>query len=135
MKIFYGPKGTGKTKAIIDFANSVKDTAKGHVVYITDSDKYGFELKMPIRFLTTSDFGVSTEDEFRGFLKGIVASNGDNEYVFVDGVARICGKAPKEIESVFSTIEMLEQEFGVKFVLTCSGLKEDLPDFVLKYVD
>ena len=99
MKIFYGPKGTGKTKAIIDFANSVTDTAKGHVVYITDPDTYGFELKLPIRFLTTSDFGVSAEDEFRGFLKGIVASNGDNEYVFVDGVARICGKKPKEIRS------------------------------------
>lgn len=135
MKIFYGPKGTGKTKAIIDFANSAKDTAKGHVVYITDSDKYGFELKMPIRFLNTADFGVSSEDEFRGFIKGIVASNGDNEYVFIDGVARICDKQLGEIASVFDTMEVLEKKFGVKFVLTCSGLKEDLPDFILKYVD
>lgn len=135
MKIFYGPKGTGKTKAIIDCANSAKDNAKGHVVYITDSDKYGFELKMPIRFLNTSDFGVSSEEEFRGFLKGIVASNGDNEYVFIDGVARICGKALGDIASIFSTMDALENKFGVKFVLTCSGLREELPDFILKYVD
>ena len=53
MKIFYGPKGTGKTKAIIDYANQAKDSAKGHVVYVTDTDKYGFELKQPIRFLST----------------------------------------------------------------------------------
>ena len=135
MKIFCGPKGTGKTKAIIDYANSAKDSAKGHVVYITDSDKYGFELKMPIRFLNTSDFGVKSEDEFRGFIKGIVASNGDNEYVFIDGVARICGKPLGEINSIFATMESLEKEFGVKFVLTCSGEKEDLPDFILKYVE
>ena len=135
MKIFCGPKGTGKTKAIIDFANAAKETAKGHVVYITDSDKYGFEIKMPIRFLNTSDFGVSSEDEFRGFIKGIVASNGDNEYVFIDGVARICGKKPGEIDSIFKTMGDLENKFGVKFVMTCSGLKEELPDFVLKYVD
>ena len=135
MKIFYGPKGTGKTKAIIDFANAAKDTAKGHVVYITDSDKYGFELKMPIRFLNTSDFGISSEDEFRGFIKGIVASNGDNEYVFIDGVARICGKQLGEINSIFNTMEALEDKFGVKFVLTCSGTKEELPNFILKYVD
>ena len=135
MKIFYGPKGTGKTKAIIDFANAAKDTAKGHVVYITDSDKYGFELKMPIRFLNTSDFGVSSEDEVRGFIKGIVASNGDNEYVFIDGVARICGKQLGEINSIFNTMEALEDKFGVKFVLTCSGTKEELPNFILKYVD
>ena len=135
MKIFYGPKGTGKTKAIIDFANVAKDTAKGHVVYITDSDKYGFELKMPIRFLNTSDFGISSEDEFRGFIKGIVASNGDNEYVFIDGVARICGKQLGEINSIFNTMDALEDKFGVKFVLTCSGTKEELPNFILKYVD
>ena len=135
MKIFYGPKGTGKTKAIIDFANSAKDAAKGHVVYITDSDKYGFELKMPIRFLNTSDFGIASEDEFRGFIKGIVASNGDNEYVFIDGVARICGKKLGEIHSIFNTMDALEDKFGVKFVLTCSGTKEELSDFILKYVD
>ncbi|MBO4251428.1 MAG: AAA family ATPase [Clostridia bacterium] len=135
MKIFYGPKGTGKTKAIIDFANEVKDTAKGHVVYITDSDKNAFDIKRPIRFLDTTDFGVKSEDEFRGFIKGIVASNGDNEYVFIDGVARICCKALSEIDSVFETLVMLEEKFGVKFVITCSGFKEDLPDFILKYVD
>lgn len=135
MKIFYGPKGTGKTKAIIDCANEAKATAKGHVVYVTDSDKYGFELKQPIRFLNTSDFGVKSEDEFRGFIKGIVASNGDNEYVFIDGAARICNKTLNEIGSIFDTMDALEKEFGVKFVLTCSGTKEDLPDFILKYVD
>ena len=135
MKIFYGPKGTGKTKAIIDYANQSKNTAKGHVVYVTDSDKYGFELKLPIRFLNTSDFNVKSEDEFRGFIKGIVASNGDNEYVFIDGVARICGKTLSEINSIFDTMANLENEFGVKFVLTCSGTKEELPDFILKYVD
>ena len=135
MKIFCGPKGTGKTKAIIDNANTVAATANGHVVYVTDSDKYGFELKLPIRFLNTSDFGVKSEDEFRGFIKGIVASNGDNEYVFIDGVARICAKSLGEIGSIFATMETLEKQFGVNFVLTCSGTKEDLPDFILKYVD
>ena len=76
MKIFCGPKGTGKTKAIIDNANQVKDTAKGHVVYVTDTDKYAFELKLPIRFLNTADFGVKSEDEFRGFIQGLVVKIG-----------------------------------------------------------
>ena len=135
MKIFYGPKGTGKTKAIIDCAMQAKDSAKGHVIFITDTDKYAFELKFPIRFLNTKDFGVNSEDEFRGFIKGVVASNGDNEYVFIDGVARICDKKIAEIGSIYSAIENLEKEYGVKFVITCSGTKEELPDFVLKYVD
>lgn len=135
MKIYYGPKGTGKTKAIIDFANDVKNKAKGHVIFITDTDRYAFDLKQPIRFLNTEDFDVYGEDALCGFIKGIVASNGDNEYVFIDGLARIAKKPLSEVQAIITAIGKLEKDFGVKFVLSCSTDKEDLPDFILKYVE
>lgn len=135
MKIFYGPKGSGKTKAIIDCANEVKNTAKGHVVFITDTDRYAFDLKQPIRFLNSSEFAINTQEELRGFINGIVAANGDNEYVFVDGIARICDKPLSELNSIFTAMANLEKTFDVKFVLTCSAIKEELPDFILKYID
>ena len=62
MKIFYGPKGTGKTKAIIDCANATIEQAKGHVIFITDTNRYTFDLKRPIRFLNTANFDVQGED-------------------------------------------------------------------------
>lgn len=134
MKIFYGPKGSGKTKAIIDNANAVAESAKGHVVYITDNSRYSYELKLPIRFLDVSSFAIQGSDGLRGFLKGIVAANGDNEYVFVDGIARIAGQELKELANIFEALEKLEKDFGVNFVLTVSAAKEDLPDFVLKHI-
>lgn len=135
MKIFYGPKGTGKTKAIIDCANATTETAKGHVIFITDTNRYTYDLKRPIRFLNTSDFDVQGEDGLRGFIKGIVAANGDNEYVFLDGIARISEKSLAELGNIFAAMDKLEKDYDVKFVLTCSAAKEDLPDFVLKYVE
>ena len=135
MKIYYGPKGTGKTKAIIDCANATIEEAKGHVIFITDTNRYTYDLKRPIRFLNTSDFDVKGEDGLRGFVKGIVAANGDNEYIFLDGIARITAKSLADLGDIFGAMEKLEKEYGVKFVLTCSAAKEDLPDFVLKYVD
>lgn len=135
MKIIYGPKGTGKTKAIIDLANSSLENAKGHVIFITDTNRYTRELKYTIRFLDVTRFAVQGEDGFRGFVKGIVAANGDNEIIFIDGIARITGKELAELESIFNAMEMLEKEYGVKFVLTCSASKEDLPEFVLKHVE
>lgn len=135
MKIFYGPKGTGKTKAIIDCANATVEQAKGHVIFITDTNRYTFDLKRPIRFLNTANFDVQGEDGLRGFVKGIVAANGDNEYVFLDGIARITAKPLAELENIFNAMDKLEKDYGVKFVLTCSAAKEDLPDFVLKFVD
>ena len=135
MKIIYGLKGTGKTKAIVDLANACVEDAKGHVIYITDSNKNSIDLKHPIRFLDVSGFAIQNEDGLRGFLKGVVAANGDNEYIFIDGLARIANKPLDGLKSIYSAMEMLEKEFGVKFVLTCTSTKEDLPEFILKFVD
>ena len=135
MKIIYGQKGTGKTKAIIDGANAALDSAKGHVIFITDTNRYAYDLKYQIRFLNVSAFELQNEDAFRGFIKGIVAANGDNEYIFIDGIARIAGKTVSELGSIFAAMEKLEKDYEVKFVLTVSAAKEDLPDFVLKHVN
>ena len=135
MKIIYGPKGTGKTKAIIDCANKALDDAKGHVIFITDTKRYTHDIKYPIRFLDVTGFDVKCKDSLNGFIKGIVAANGDNEYIFIDGIARITGKCLCEHKDIFSAMEKLEADFGVKFILTCSSTKEDLPDFVIKYAD
>lgn len=135
MKIIYGPKGTGKTKTIIENANSALDTAKGHVIFVTDTTRYTYDLNNQIRYLDVTGFDIVNDDGFRGFIKGLVASNGDNEYVFIDGIARITGKKLCELENIFSSMEKLEKDYAVKFVITCSSTKEDLPTFILKYVD
>ncbi len=134
MKIIYGPKGSGKTKAIIAGANETLKNAKGDIVYITDSSKNSIEIDRKIRFLDVSKFMICNKDGLRGFLKGIVAANGDIEYVYLDGIARIAKEDLKELKDIFVAIENLENDFGVNFVLTVSSAKEDLPDFVVKYV-
>jgi len=135
MKIIYGPKGTGKTKAIIDSANNVLDSAKGHVIFVTDTTRYTYDLNNKIRYIDVTGFDIVCEGGFRGFIKGLVAANGDNEYIYIDGIARITGKSLGELEKIFNAMEKLEQLYSVKFVLTCSCAKEDLPTFILKYVD
>ena len=83
MKIIYGPKGTGKTKAIIESANQALDMAKGHVIYVTDTARYSYDLNNQIRYLDVTGFDIVGEDGFRGFIKGLVAANGDNEYIYI----------------------------------------------------
>ena len=135
MKIFYGPKGTGKTKAIIDCANKALEEAKGHIIFVTDSKKNSIDLTYQIRFVDVTSFNIKGPDGFRGFIKGIVAANGDNEYIFIDGVARITDQPLSELGDLFEAMATIEKDFGVKFVLTCSATKEELPEFILKYVD
>ncbi len=135
MKIIYGPKGTGKTKTILDSANNVLDSAKGHVIFVTDTTRYAYDLNNQIRYIDVSGYDIVCEGGFRGFIKGLVAANGDNEYIYIDGISRITGKPLGELEKIFNAMEKLEQLYSVKFILTCSCAKEDLPTFILKYVE
>jgi hypothetical protein len=135
MKIFYGPKGTGKTKAIIDSANSFIETAKGHIVFITDTNRNTHDIKYQIRLLDVKRFGISGVDGLNGFVKGIVAANSDNEFIYIDGIARITKTPLAGLEKFFALVEKLEKDFDVNFIFTCSCDKDELPAFVKKYVD
>ena len=125
MKIVYGAKGTGKTKTVINSANDAVETAKGHIVFVTDTKRYMYDLKREIRFIDVDDFAVTGEDGLRGFLKGIIAANADNELVYVDGVARIAGKELSALGDFFAAIEKLVDEIDVRLdhthILVLSG--------------
>ena len=132
LKIICGPKGSGKTKRIIDAANDAIVSAKGHSVFITDTKRYMYDLKREIRVIDVSDYSVAGEDAICGFIKGAVAGSYDNEYVYVDGIARIAGKELKDMAKTFYMLEKLSDMRSLKVYVTCSCAEEDLPDFLKK---
>ena len=134
IKIICGPKGSGKTKQIIDAANTSAAEAKGHLIFITDTKRYMYDLKRDVRFIDVTDYNVAGEDALCGFSKGAIAGNYDNEYVFVDGAARIAGKPLGEMAAFFYMLDKVSELRNLQVVVTCSCAKEDLPDFVAKYL-
>ena len=134
IKIIYGPKGTGKTKIIIDEANSKIETAQGHLIFITNTKRYMYDLKREIRMIDTSDYQIAGEEALCGFVKGVVAANNDNEYLFIDGAARIAGKEIKDMPAFYYMLDKLSEENGLTVYVTCSADKGELPEFVTKYL-
>ena len=134
IKIIYGPKGTGKTKILIDEANAKVSVAKGHMIFLSNTKRYMYDLQRDIRFIDTQDFQIAGEEALIGFVKGVVAANNDNEYLFIDGAARIAGKEIKDMAAFYYMLEKLSEENGLTVYVTCSCAKEDLPDFVAKYL-
>ncbi len=134
IKVICGPKGSGKTKKIIDAANGAVDTAKGHLIFITDTKRYMYDLRREIRFVDVSDYVVAGEDALCGFIKGAIAGGYDNEFVFIDGVARIAGKQLKDMAQLFYMMEKVSDMRDLKTYITCSCEEKDLPDFAKKYL-
>ena len=134
IKVIYGAKGTGKTKLMIDAANAAVADAKGHLIYITDSKRYMYDLEREVRFIDTSEYDIAGEAALCGFIKGVIAGNHDNEYVFIDGVVRIAGKPVQEMAAFFYMLEKVSKTNGVTITVSVSAAKEELPDFVSKYI-
>lgn len=134
IKIICGPKGSGKTKKIIDAANDAVAVAKGHLIFITDTKRYMYDLRREIRFIDVSDYVVAGEDALCGFIKGAIAGGYDNEYVFIDGIARIAGKQLKDMAQIFYMIDKVSQMRSLTTYITCSCDEADLPDFAKKYL-
>ena len=134
IKIIYGAKGTGKTKMLIDAANAAVKEAKGHLIYISDSKRGMYDLERAVRFIDTSEYDVAGEVALCSFVKGVIAGNNDNEYVFIDGIVRISGKPAAEMASFFYMLEKVAEKSGITVTVTVSATKEELPDFIAKYL-
>ncbi len=134
IKVIYGAKGTGKTKIMIDSANETLKVAKGHMIFITDSKRGMYDLERDIRFIDTSDYDIAGEAALCGFIKGVIAGNHDNEYVYIDGVVRIAGKPVQEMAAFFYMLEKVGKDSEVTITVSVSADKEELPDFVTKYL-
>ena len=134
IKVIYGAKGTGKTKMMIDAANAAVGEAKGHLIFITDSKRYMYDLEREVRFIDTSEYDVAGEAALCGFIKGVIAGNHDNEYVFIDGVVRIAGKPVAELAAFFYMLDKVAKNNNMVITVSVSATKEELPDFVTKYL-
>ena len=134
IKVIYGSKGTGKTKTLIDAANAAVAEAKGHLIFITDTKRYMYDLERDVRFIDVSDYDVAGEAALCGFVKGVIAGNNDNEYVYLDGAVRIAGKPVSELAAFFYMLEKVSETNNLTITVTVSASKEELPDFVAKYI-
>ena len=131
IKLIYGPKGFGKTKIIMDDINAAAKTAKGNVVFITDKSICSVSIDINVRCVYTEEYGIASVEELKGFIMGLVAGNSDIEGIFIDVILRIGHCRLDELEDLFTAIKKVD---GVKFEMTVSAEKADLPKFMLEYV-
>ena len=64
VQIIAGAKGKGKTKYLLDMANTAVKEAKGSVVYLDKSSKHMYELNNQIRLINVQEYPIDLSDLF-----------------------------------------------------------------------
>lgn len=128
VQIIAGDKGDGKTKKLIDLANtSVKDS-HGHVVFIDNDNSHIYDLHYDVRFVETSDFPLSNYRELIGFIYGILSQDNDIEKIYIDGLYRMVKNLNNEdLIKLTSKFQKMSEKYTVEFVLSLTSKIDDLP--------
>ena len=133
IQLITGAKGSGKTKQIIDMANANVDTAKGNIVFVTDTDRYMFDIRHQVRIINADCLkknGAICEHALIGFIKGVLAGNHDIETLYIDGAHRLLGKTVNEMQDFFEDIYEVAKRTETKMVLTVSEDEDKFPEFL-----
>ena len=139
IELIYGTKGTGKTKIIIDKANDNVDTAKGDIVFITDTDELMHQLRYQVRMINASVLRKSEEDpisikEFVAFIKGILSANYDIETMYIDGAHRMFKMKVPQMGEFYARLGEIAKSSNVRFVITVSADPIDFPEELKQYM-
>lgn len=129
IEIICGEKGKGKTKELLAKVNDAVNSANGSVVYLDKSQKHMYELNNKVRLINVMDYPVTNSDEFIGFICGIVSQDNDLEEMYLDSFLTIAALSDEaEIVKAIEKLDVISEKYKVKFVLSVSKDKNDLPE-------
>jgi len=130
VQIIAGNKGKGKTKYLLDKANTAIKEANGSIVYLDKSSKHMYELSNKIRLINVNEYPVTSNEGFIGFLCGIISQDHDLEAMYLDSFLKLSCLEGEDISETVKTLETIGEKYHVTFVLSVSLDEEHLPESV-----
>ena len=127
VELIVGKKGKGKTKVLLDKVNSAVKEVSGNIVYLDKSTKHMYELNNKVRLIDVTSYPVKNSDEFVGFICGILSQDHDLEQIYLDSFLKIARLEGLDIASTSEQLDEIGKQFSVKFVISVSLDKEELP--------
>ena len=130
VQIIAGNKGKGKTKYLLDMANTAVKESKGSIVYLDKSAKHMYELNNKIRLINVQEYPITSSEGFIGFLCGIICQDHDLEQMYFDSFLKIAVLEGKDISAVIEKLDKMSDFFQVDFILSVSMDESELPEAV-----
>ena len=128
VQIIAGNKGKGKTKHLLDMANSAVKEARGSIVYLDKSAKHMYELSNKIRLINVNEFPIESSEGFIGFICGIISQDHDLEQMYLDSFLKLACLVGEDIKMTLGTLRTIGEKYHITFVLSISRDAHELPE-------
>lgn len=128
VKFILGPKGSGKTKWLIDKANEDIKEGNGNIIFVDVDDNHIFSLNYGVRLINAMEFNIKNIESFYGFLCGIIGRDYDVEKIYVDSIYKIMPISIEDLEKLKGDLNTLSEKFGTEFYINVEYMLEDMPE-------
>ena len=125
VRFVIGPKGSGKTKWLIDQANVEIKKGNGNIIFIDVDDNHIFSLDYSVRLINAIEFNINSIESFYGFLCGIIARDYDVEKIYIDGIYKVLSLTADNLSEIFERLNYIGEKFNTQFYM---GLDMDIWD-------
>jgi hypothetical protein len=129
VRIVCGDAGAGKTKRMVGMANAIVQNALGKVVFVDDTSGRMFDLKHSIRLVDAKEYDIANQEQFFGFVAGIIAGDFDIHTVFVDHFLRIVKDSPSQLIPLLQDLDAMTNRHDVRLILSVSADAASLPAY------
>lgn len=134
VRVIMDDTGSGKTKQLIELANSAVQTEHGNVVCIEPKKELTFDLDYNVRLIAANEYTLPSYEAFQGFLSGIYAGNYDITHVFIDNLTKIIRNDDEEqIERFLDWLDAFSERNRIKFTITMSAKAQLASEGIRKY--
>ena len=128
VELIVGKKGKGKTKVLLDRVNGAVKEANGSIVYLDKSTKHMYELNNKVRLIDVSSYPLKNEDEFVGFICGIISQDHDLEQIYLDSFLKVSKLEDADVTDTLDQLDKIGEKYGISIVVSISLDKEEIPE-------
>lgn len=136
VKLIMGPKGTGKTKALVELVKQAAEKENGSVVCLEKDKNLTFDVPYTARLIHAGDYNFGSIEFFRGFISGLHAANYDITHVFIDNLLKMFDESIdiKMLAKILDALNAFGEKESINFTVTATGDPESAGDEVKKYL-
>lgn len=135
VKLIMGPKGTGKTKALVEQVRRAVEEEHGSVVCLEKDKKLTYDIPYTARLIHASDYSFGSIEFFKGFISGLHAANYDISHIFIDNFFKMFEEANFDnLSGLIDELDAFGKKEGIKFTISATADPATVGDNIKKYL-
>lgn len=135
VRLIMGPKGTGKTKKLVELVKKAQEEEDGCIVCIEKDRNLTYDIPYTVRLIHAGDYKFGSFDYFKGFISGLHAGNYDITHVFIDNFFKMFDN--KDVDVLVDLLDELNafgECEGIKFTISATADPETVGERFQKYL-